>query len=1016
MYKIIKKVIEHRKITLFFTAVIIFAGFYAYYLLPRQENPTISTPVAMVITPYPGASASDVKELVTQKMEDELAGLDGYDYCKGISKENVSIVIVYFFSDVDNDRAMQDVRNAVNDVQDDLPAGALDSTLNTDLAESAGILISVSGEHYSYEQLASFGEKFKNELRNIEGITKVELIGQLDKEVRVDLNIERLNQLGLSIADVSTILAAQNVQIPSGSIDYQSGKITVNIPGNFTSVDDIKQAIISVSPASGVVTRIKDIATVQLVTEEGTQKIKADGQNAVILAGYFVENRNVVLIGEEVRQALDRVKAGFPPDLAVNEVVYQPDSVSNSTNEFMLHLVIGIVLVLGAVFWAMGIRNALVVSTAIPISILFTFIMMYFYGVQIHQVSLVALIMALGILVDDAIVVSDNIQVHLDAAEERLLAAYNGATRCTIPNLAATMAIIVAFAPLLGTPGQVGQFLYALPWVVIVSVAASYFVAMFVIPSMMTDFARINPEPAKQQERKIRVFFQKLLLKGLKRKGPTVAGAVLALVFVLVIVLPQLHVQFFPYATNDIFYIELNSEKPGDLEATEKLADEVTALLKTVPEVVSSTVSVGDGLPKFYVTMMPPMPSDDYAQIAVKFDLQDRQRFKNSGELAEYLQTQLNQNISGGICKIKLLEYAFPTEAKVIVRVSGEDIQQLVRTAGELRTEIAQIPGTTNVRDNWDDDRLQLSVEIDEDKASSFGVSSYDVQKEINLALYGQVASVFRKNGHEYNIKVKSDINTAAMLENFAIKSSLTGQKIPLKEFAAISYSSKASTIRTYNGDLAIDILADPLPGYSGTGLENQIEAEILPGVDLTKVKVNFFGEREDIRENFSAIGVLAVVAIFVIYAILLLVFNSFIQPLVILTTIPLSLIGSLLGLFIFGQPMSFTAFLGIIALVGLVVKNGILLIDFINEARRDGYTVEQACIDGVSRRFNAVIISALTVILALIPLAVSGNDLFSPMAISLMSGLTVSTFLTMVIVPVIYSLIEKDTGQTNVQ
>lgn len=1008
MYKVIEKVIEYRKITLFLTVIIVLIGFYAYYLLPRQESPTISSPVAMIITPYPGASANEVKDLVTQKVEDELAGLDGYDYCKGISKENVSVVIVYFTIDVDNDRAMQDVRNAVNDVQDDLPEGAIDSTVNTDVAESAGILISVSGENYSYDRLESFGNKFKNELRNIDGITKIELIGKLNKEVKVDLNIAILNQLGLSIEDVCTILAVQNVQIPSGSIDYQNGKITVNTPGNYTSIEDIKNTIISVSSDSGVVTRIKDIAKVQMATEDGTQKIKAGGRNAVLLAGYFVENKNVVIIGENVRKAIDGVKAELPPDLEVDEIVYQPDTVSESTNEFMLHLLIGIFLVLGAVFLAMGIRNALVVSTAIPISILFTFILMYFNGVQIHQVSLVALIMALGILVDDAIVVSDNIQVRMDSGDEILLAAYNGATRCTIPNLAATMAIIVAFAPLLGIPGQVGQFLYALPWVVIVSVAASYFVAMFAVPSMMAGFARANSEQKKSKERKIRVFFQKLLIIGLKRKIATVSWAILALVFVLIIVMPRLTSQFFPYVDKDIFYIKLNSEKTGDLEATEKLADEVEALLNKVPEVNSCTVSVGDGLPKFYITMMPPMPSDDYAQVAVKFDLHNSQRFTSNGELTSYIQSMLDQNISAGKCKVMLLEYAFPTDAKVIVRVNGEDINRLVEVSKDLEQKISKMTGTSNVRDNWDDDSLQLSIDIDEDRASSLGTSKYDVQKEINLALYGYDASVYRKNGNEYNINVKSDINNVAMLENFAIKSSVTGNKIPLKEFAAISYSTKTNTINTYNGDLAIDILADPLLGYSSTKIENQIEADILPATDLSNVKVSFFGEREDIRENFTALGILAVVAIFVIYIILLLIFNSFIQPLVILTTIPLSLIGSLLGLFIFNQPMSFTAFLGIIALVGLVVKNGILLIDFINEARRDGYSVEQACIDGVSRRFNAVIISALTVILALIPLAVSGNSLFSPMAISLMSGLTVSTFLTMVIVPVIYSIIEK--------
>lgn len=1008
MYKLIEKAIEHRKITLFLTIVIALIGLYAYYLLPRQESPKVSAPAAIIVTPYPGASAHDVRELVTKKIEDELQDLDGYDYCKGISKENVSVVTVFFTSDTDNNTAMQDVRNKVKDVQQDLPEGVSASSVNTNLAESAGILISISGENYSYEQLESFGDRFKGELRGLDGISKVKLVGKLNKEVKVDLDIARLNQLGLSIEDICRILAAQNVQIPSGSIDYPQGKITVNTPGNYSSVEDIKNTIVSVSSASGIVTRIKDIADVYMATEDGAQKIKADGHNAVLLAGYFVEKKNVVLIGKNVRKAIDEVKATLPPDLQVTEVVYQPDAVSDSTNEFMLHLIIGIVLVLGAVFLAMGMQNALVVSAAIPLSILFTFIMMYWQGVPIHKVSLSALIVALGILVDDAIVVADNIQARMDSGDAPLIAAYNGATRCTIPNLSATTAIIVAFAPLLGVPGCVGQFLYALPWVVIVSVATSYFVAMLVIPSAMVVFPQGREEFHRIQDGPVRRFFQKLLEIGLQHKRQTVFYALAALVLVLLLVMPRLTSQFFPYVGKDIFYIQINSEKTGDIEATEKLADEVAQLVKKVPEITACTESVGDGLPKFYITMAPPTPADDYAMIAVKFDLAKSRRFASNVELASYLQGQLNQNVSGGKCKIKLLEYAIPTEAKVIVRVTGNEINQLVEAAQRLEQKIAQIPGTTNIRDNWENDSLQLNIDLDEDKASRLGISKYDVQKEINMALYGYNASVYRKNGNEYSIRVKSDIKDAARLENFAIKSSLTGHKTPLKDFAAITYSTKTNTIRTYNGNLALDILADPIPGYDSSKMENQIESTILPRVDLANTQVTFAGEREDIKKNFTAMGVLAIVAIFALYIILLLIFNSFRQPLIIMTTIPLSLIGSLLGLFIFNQPMSFTAFLGIIALVGLVVKNGILLVDFINEERSNGLPVDEACTTGVNRRFNAVIISALTVILALIPLALLGGNLFAPMAVALMSGLTVATFLTMVIVPVIYSVVEK--------
>ncbi|MDD4778940.1 MAG: efflux RND transporter permease subunit, partial [Fermentimonas sp.] len=444
--------IKNSKIILFLTIVISIIGLYAYYLLPKQESPDVSAPVAMVITPYPGASAGDVKDLVTKKIENKLVELDGYDKCDGISKESVSIVVVQFkfTNEVDPDKAFQDVRNAVTDVQNELPSGCQPSQVNTKLIETAGMVISISGKDYTYEQLASFGELFKDKLVDVKGVSKFEIVGDLNKEVKVDINTAELNQLGLSISDVCSILQAQNIEIPSGAIDYNDGKITVSTPGIYKSVDDISNTILIGSPETGIVTKLGDIADVHMGVEEGVEKFKQNAENAVLLTGYFQEGKNVVIIGKDVRQAIDEVKAQLPQDLTIQEVVYQPDDVSKSTNEFMLHLIIGILLVTLVVFLGMGLRNALVVSTAIPISILMTFLVMYLMKVPIHQISLTALIVALGILVDNAIVVCDTIQTNLNNGKSKIDAAYLGTKRCTIPIFTATLVIVAAFSPLMG--------------------------------------------------------------------------------------------------------------------------------------------------------------------------------------------------------------------------------------------------------------------------------------------------------------------------------------------------------------------------------------------------------------------------------------------------------------------------------------------------------------------------------------------------------------------------------------
>jgi multidrug efflux pump subunit AcrB len=289
------------------------------------------------------------------------------------------------------------------------------------------------------------------------------------------------------------------------------------------------------------------------------------------------------------------------------------------------------------------------------------------------------------------------------------------------------------------------------------------------------------------------------------------------------------------------------------------------------------------------------------------------------------------------------------------------------------------------------------------------GITNYDVQRQINMALYGSSPTIYRKDGQEYNVILKTDIETPTQLENLNIKSNFTQTKVPLRQYADLNYSTKIDTINRYNESLACTIFADPLPGYNPTQLTNEIETA-LKDIDTESVSIEFDGERENIKENFGVLGILALMAIFLIYLILVVQFKSFIQPLVILATIPLSLIGSILGLFLFQQPMSLTALLGIIALIGLVVKNGILLIEYINDALLDGLLVENACIDAVDKRFNSIILSAMTTIMGLFPLAISGNSLFAPMAISLMAGLLVSTVLTMVVVPVIFTSISKIT------
>lgn len=1002
---LIYEAIKKRKVTLFLAVIVLIMGFYSYHIIPKQENPDVSAPIAQIVTIYPGASPEEVESQVTSKIEDKLTEIDGYDYSKSWSNNSVSIVILYLNNDeADVDKAWPQLRQKMDDVQGDLPEECFDIEVKTNLADTAGMIISLSGDNYSYEQLASYAENFKKELSKIEGVSRFDVDGEQEKEVKVEVDIEKLNHYALSLEDVWKILKIQNLEIPPGAIENNEAKINVKAPGHYVSLKDIENTIIDISRTTGGAVRLKDIANVYMGLEDSSYKIKQEGKNAVLLTGYFKDNKNIVIIGKDVREKLDELKSRLPEDVKIDEVLFQPEDVDQAVSGFILNLLEGIAFVVVVVFIGMGFKNAIVVSTAIPLSILMTFITMNFLGIKVHQISTTALIIALGILVDNAIVVSDAIQKDIDAGKERLESCLNGARQTAIPIFTSTLTTVVAFGPLLLLPGIAGEYLETIPQLVIISLVSSFLVAILVTPAMAYIFFKKSKQD-KEKQGVLRQFFDNLLEKSLNKKKTTLLISLVAFVFA-VFVASHLGLQFFPKADKNMIYIDIDTELASDLDKTEMIADQVEKILSKQEEVLTYTTAIGDGLPKFYFSIPPSVPAKDYAQILVRLDLKATKDFKNNQEMADYLQAIFDKQIAGGKVTVKLLEQGKPIGALVQVRVIGEDQESLLAVGEKLESLLKNMDGTINVHNDAEDKNYEFVVDVDNDRATNMGITKYDIQRQINIALKGAKSTVFRKAGKEYDILVKSNIESKEELENLAIKSSITGNKVLLKQFAEIILKPTVTTIKKYDREMAVTVMSDVKAGYSSVDIETALEQQ-LDSIELYGNSIVFDGEREEIKEYFGTMGIASLFAIFLIYIILLVQFNSFAQPLVVLITIPLSLVGSILGLIIFRQPLSLTALLGIISLIGLVVKNAILLIEFINHAREQGKDIEEACVDAVDKRFRPIILSAITTVMGLVPLVFSGSSMFVPMSVSLMSGLIVSTILTMIIIPVIYSRLE---------
>ncbi|MDD3269596.1 MAG: efflux RND transporter permease subunit, partial [Syntrophomonadaceae bacterium] len=637
MQSLIKAAVRERKIVLFIAVIITVFGLYNYSIIPKQENPQINVSAAIVTTVYPGASPEDVEQLVTEKIEDAATEVSEYDYSSSESGKNVSVVIVYYNTDADSeeiDQANRELREKIDKIKGDLPDGCLEPEVNTNVAEVAGVLLSLSGGDYSYEELSAYAEDIEDALGEIDGIYKTKLLGKVEKQVTVKVDTDRLNQLGLSLSEVNQILYAQNLEIPNGALENETGKIYVKTEALYQSLDDMNNIIVGVSSQTSAMVRLKDIAAVYMESEDDAYKCKQGDKNAVVVAGYFKDDRNIIPVGKKVRETLESLKRTLPPDLELSETAFQPDDVDQSTDNFTGHLMAGIILVVGVVLLGMGLKNALVISLSIPLTMAATFILMNMTGVRIETISLAGLIIALGMIVDDAIVVNDAIVVRHDAGESSGEATVNATRSVVVPVFTSTLTTIAAFLPLLFIPGDVGQFISSMPKTVVYALGFSFVSAIFVTPAVLSLVIKRETNSKGLEDRlgKIRDYFTSLLKLAMKRKKATVGIALALLVFTIGMVIPQLKVAFFPKADKDLMYIDTVVEKVGDLKYTEQVADRISGLVLQEPEVTSVTSGIGTSMPRVYITMNVLSDQENCTRALVKFDLGRSNRFKNKDD------------------------------------------------------------------------------------------------------------------------------------------------------------------------------------------------------------------------------------------------------------------------------------------------------------------------------------------------------------------------------------------------
>ncbi len=1002
MKKLVPHLIRHRMTVVMLCIIIVVTGLYSYYIIPKQENPDTAVAAATITTIYPGASPEEVEKNVTNVIEEQIRVLPSLDYYESQSLNNVSVIILMYDLDVSVEDVEADLRQSVQDIQAELPQLAEESIVDTDLVGDNQFIISLSGEGYTTDELTEHAEVVRDRIEDVAGIEDIDIDGKASENVVVKTRIDDLQKYGIRTETILQILQSQNLALPSGGITDENGTINVVLPSVFDGLQDLENIIVGVDQTTFSPITLLDVADIY-IEEEKEYYFSQDGNDAILLTGKIEDGENAVIIGNDLRDAIEDAKETVPDDIVFHEVMYAPADIEESINNFISNLLQSILLIVVVVMIGVHLRNGIIVSIALPLSILATFIVMNLLSLEFHFISIAGLIVSLGILVDNAIVISEAIQHHLNEGTEKVKAITRAVGETAVPVLTSTLTTIVTFSIIYFIPGAVGQVAGTIPTVVIAALIASYLVAMFVIPVLAYWFFKPESKKVKEKKSIVSKIFQGMLNFSLKHKITTVISAFITLGIAALLAM-QLGMQFFPVADKPIVYINFESDVIT-AEASQQVSEQINALLDEEKVIDNFTYAVGSDLPSFFLTVPALSGSVNIGQYMLQLNEAEMDELGGVEATARYLQQLLDDEVESAQTTVRSLEYSIPTDAKIAFKVSGRNIDDIVKIAGELESALNEIEGTDRVQSTQVSYQDQYYLSVDDDALTENNLLKSDIVNQVKMALLNTDVGVYSANNSNIDIMLRSDITDVDDLERLQIVSNATGVAVELSELADVTLEPAISLITHYDGEYYLNVLSNVLPGHSSIEIESQLYDDHIPNMDLEGITITGQGEVNNMLGLLTALAISAVLAIMLIYLILIFQFNGLKKPLIVLASIPLSFIGCGFGLWIFKMDIQAMALLGLVSLFGIVVNNSILLIEAMDAKLSSGETVEDACRLAVKLRFRPILLSSTTTCIGLVPLIISADPMTAPMASVLLFGLLFSTVLTMVVVPTLYAI-----------
>ncbi|MUU78644.1 efflux RND transporter permease subunit [Winogradskyella endarachnes] len=995
---------ENKEVTIVAFLLILIVGLQAYFVVPQYEDPIVQPPGGIIVAIYPGATPSDMESLIVDPLEESLYELEDVIKMDAEIQSGLATINLEFDFSTDTDEKFDDILSQVNDVKESLPDGLYDLRVMKKSTSDVNIYqIMLVGENTPYRMLQQEAEKLKDAIESINGLKAVDIEAYPERQVRISLDPIQMKASNISINDLEQAIQSSNANIPAGSLDLGGKQFNVQTSGFYEDLKEIKRTVVGTYRGQNVY--LEDIASVDYQYEDERYIARINGKKSIIISIQQNENENVHTVSEAIRSRIDKLI--FPTGIELVYAFEQTEQVKDSVNNFISNLLQGILLV-GLIIWlVLGQRPAFLVMVSIPLSIFMAIVVIYQMELGLQQISIAGLIIALGLLVDNSIVIVENISRYLNEGLSRKEAAIRGCSELGGALISATLTTCLAFIPIITMPDKTGEFIRSMPITVVATLVASLIIAFTLTPFVAS---RIFKEGTAIKTtwiaKKFKTFangsYTQLLTWVFKRRPLVIIGTIITFICAITVFVLYIDQSFFPKAQKPQFRITVRLTPGSNLDATDKVVKRVETVLDTTSLVDYYVANVGHGNPRIYYNVNSENFQSNFSEIYVRLKRYEEKEFES------FIQHMRNTFDTFGEAQIDVKEYSQgpSTGAPIEVKVYEDNIERLKTLSLQVEERLAKHPAILNLSNEMGQTTTDLKLEIYREKAAMLGVPLINIDIAMRTFIAGRPVSKYRDDeGNEMNIVLRYDIRQADFsyedFEKIQVES-LSGSFIPLFNLANLTFIEAETSREHAMGNRTATVSADLKDGYAIKEVIKELSAD-LDELAWEESSYEFAGALEDQQSSFGGLLSATGFALGLCFMVLIIQFRSFTQPLIIFTALPFGVIGAVFLMFIFNETFSFMAFVGLISLIGIAINNSIVMVEFANQQLREGTTIREAAIEAGKIRLVPIVSTTLTTVLGIIPLTVFGGALWRPIGLVIIGGMISSTILILLLLPMIY-------------